>query len=88
TVQQSSYNASYQPQQYQTQTRPPQPQPMRPASDQYSYPAQPSSPIQSDQYGEYSTCPACGGAVQIPPSSGGYPVKVVCPSCGAESIIE
>ena len=88
TVQQSSYNTSYQPQQYQTQTRPPQPQyqPQQamPASDQYSYPAQPSYPVQPSQYG---TCPNCGGVVQIPPSTG-RSITIQCPSCGAESTIE
>jgi len=91
TMQQSQYNVPHQPQPY--QTRPPQPQyqpqSTRPPSPvQYPHLTQPTSRVQSDQYGEYSTCPACGETIQIPPSADASPVKVVCPSCGAESIIE
>ncbi|MFA5772359.1 MAG: hypothetical protein WC974_06495, partial [Thermoplasmata archaeon] len=92
-IQQSQYDASYQPYQpYQTQSQQPQqyqPQSIRPPSPvQYPHLTQPTSRVQSDQYGEYSTCPACGETIQIPPSADASPVKVVCPSCGAESIIE
>ncbi|MFA5772658.1 MAG: PKD domain-containing protein [Thermoplasmata archaeon] len=84
---QSSYNVPYQTQSYQPQsTRPP---------DRYLYTTKPSYPTQSPtessyptQAHQYGTCPACGGAVQIPTSTDGYPVRVVCPSCGAESTIE
>ncbi|MFA5771861.1 MAG: PKD domain-containing protein [Thermoplasmata archaeon] len=82
STQQGSHSIPYGPQQYQTQTRPPQP--TRPVSNQYSHTTQPSYPTQSTQYG---TCPNCGGVVQIQPSTGRY-ITIQCPSCGAESTIE
>ncbi|MFA5772504.1 MAG: PKD domain-containing protein, partial [Thermoplasmata archaeon] len=101
-TQQNQYDASYQ--QYQSyQTQPPQPQQYQPqpaqapVADQYSYPAEPAYPAypaqpaqqpaqQTPQY-QYGKCPNCGGFVEIP-TTGEYPIKVVCSSCGAESIIE